>query len=177
MKTHRASGASLFKWVFLVALLVGGCGYKLVGTGRSTLPSHITSVAIPLFANQTLEPELEKDITSAVRQEFIKDGRLKVVDVGSAAALLEGRLIGYTLEPVAFDVSDRVTQYRVVISVHITFKDMVKEKVILDQRFVAREEFAVGPAISSREVAKVASRKAAAKEFAGQLLNLVLEGF
>lgn len=177
MKHYRAVGLYVLVGIFLAAQGVTGCGYSLVGTGKSVLPSHITSIAVPMFSNKTLEPELEKDITDAIRQAFIKDGRLKVLDSASANSLLEGKLESYTLDPVAFDMSDRVTQYRVVIGVYITYKDLVKDKVLLEQSFSAREEFRVTTAITSREAAKVASRRVAAKELAGQLLNLILEGF
>lgn len=177
MRYLRPTRPSIVGCTLLLAFLVGGCGYSLVGRGRSTLPRHIVSVAVPLFSNNTLEPELEKEITTAIRQAFIRDGRLKVVDMGTASAILEGSLENYTLDPVAFDVADRVTQYRVVITVHITFKDMIKDEILLNQRFSAREEFEVTSALASREAAKVASRKDAADELAGQLLNLVLEGF
>jgi outer membrane lipopolysaccharide assembly protein LptE/RlpB len=177
MRAKRAALNPILRAVVAATLLLHGCGYALVGRGKSTLPDHITSIAVPMFANQTLEPELEKDITSAVRQRFIRDGRLKVVDTAKATALIEGRLENYVLDPLAFDRSDRVTQYRVVIGVHVTVRDMVKGKVLLDQDFSAREEFEVTSAIGSREAAKVTSRQVASQELAGQLLNLILEGF
>ena len=177
MRHPRPTVRALVGGFVALALLAAGCGYSLVGTGRSVLPSHITSVAVPLFANKTLEPELEKEITNAIRQEFIRDGRLKVVDTARATSILEGRLVSYTLDPIAFDLTDRVTHYRVVIGVHITYKDLVEDKVILEQGFSAREEFRVSSTLASREAAKVESRQVAAKELAGQLLNLILEGF
>lgn len=161
----------------LATLPLYGCGYTLVGRGQSRLPAHITSVAVPLFGNQTLEPELEKDVTSALRQAFIRDGRLKVKEVKNATSVLEGLIRSYTLEAVAFDIQDRATQYRVVIGVHIVYRDLVEDKIIIDQNFSAREEFGVTEAIASREAAKVSSRQAAADELAGQLVNLILEGF
>lgn len=177
MRIQRTARDPIVRAVVVVTLLLHGCGYTLVGRGKSTLPDHITSIAIPLFTNQTLEPELEKDITSAIRQQFIRDGRLKVVDKARATAVMEGRLENYVLDPLAFDRSDRVTQYRVVIGVHVTVRDLVKNKVLLDQDFSAREEFEVTAAIGSREAAKVTSRQVASRELAGQLLNLILEGF
>lgn len=177
MRTRLSVRGPIIRAVVVAVLMLNGCGYTLVGRGQSTLPTHITSIAIPLFANQTLEPELEKDITSAVRQQFIRDGRLKVLDKAQATALLEGRLENYVLDPLAFDAADRVTQYRVVIGVHVTVRDLVNNKVLLDQDFSAREEFEVNIAIGSREAAKVTSRQVASRELAGQLLNLVLEGF
>ena len=177
MRSQRPAGSSILLGIVLAATLLNGCGYGLVGRNSSGLPAHITSVAIPIFANHTLEPEIEKEITSAIRREFIRDGRLKVVGRAEATALLEGKLENYFLDPVAFDSFDRVTQYRVVIGVHVSFKDLVKDKVLLDQNFSAREEFAVSSTIVSREAAKVTSRQVAAEELAGQLLNLVLERF
>jgi outer membrane lipopolysaccharide assembly protein LptE/RlpB len=177
MRPERAPGRTLVVGILLAILPLAGCGYNLVGRGRTKLPAHITTIAVPLFGNRTLEPELEKDVTGAVREAFIRDGRLKVVDSERAVSLLEGQLRGYTLEAVAFDIQDRVTQYRVVIGVHITYKDTVNDKVLIDQDFSAREEFQVSTAITSREAAKVSSRKVAADELAEQLVNLILEGF
>ena len=177
MRSQRSPKSPVLLGILLAVILLNGCGYGLVGRGPGGLPAHITSVAIPIFANNTLEPEIEKEITSAVRREFIQDGRLKVVAKAKATALLEGQLESYVLDPVAFDAFDRATQYRVVIGVHVSFKDLVKEKVLLDQKFSAREEFTVASTIVSREAAKVTSRQVAARELAGQLLNLILEGF
>ena len=100
-----------------------------------------------------------------------------MVDKARATAVMEGRLENYVLDPLAFDRSDRVTPYRVVIGVHVTGRDLVKNKGLLDQDFSAREEFEVTAAIGSREAAKVTSRQVASRELAGQLLNLILEGF
>ena len=38
-----------------LGLLAGGCGYSL----RGSLPSHIRTIAIPVFANKTQEPAVE----------------------------------------------------------------------------------------------------------------------
>jgi outer membrane lipopolysaccharide assembly protein LptE/RlpB len=43
-----------------LALLLAGCGYSL----RGTLPDHIRTVAVPVFANRTAEPAVENPRTS-----------------------------------------------------------------------------------------------------------------
>ena len=63
--------------------LFSGCGYHLVGTG-SSLPSHLKTISIPVFKNTSSQPEIHRELTSAVLEAFISDGRLKVAKKGNA---------------------------------------------------------------------------------------------
>ena len=63
----------------VVAMWAVGCGYHLTGTGTG-LPSHIRSIAIPIFANNSTEPEIELSLTEAVRDEFIEDNWAELYD-------------------------------------------------------------------------------------------------
>ena len=55
----------------LSALFLGGCLYGFAGGG---LPSHIKTVAVLPFDNQTPEPTLTQEINTAVREAV--EGRL-----------------------------------------------------------------------------------------------------
>jgi hypothetical protein len=44
------------------------------------LPAGAKTIAIPVFSNKTLEPIVEEELTPAVIREFMKDGRIEVVD-------------------------------------------------------------------------------------------------
>ena len=83
----------------LTSLLLAGCGY---GT-RGNLPSHIKTVAVPIFKNRTLEPGVESAITSGVVNAFSSGGRVRVVPLAEADAILEGEVVGYSLEGLAFE--------------------------------------------------------------------------
>jgi len=111
-----------------LAALVAGCGYS-VGLGGN-LPSHIKSVAVPIFVNNTQEPAIENTITAAVVSAFVNSGRLKVLPANQADSILEGVISGYNLDSIAFDPQINVTQYRLRVRVDITFRD-VRESTTL----------------------------------------------
>ena len=106
----------------VIACLVGGCGYS-VGLGGN-LPSHLKTVAVPIFVNSTQQPAVESVITAAVVNAFVTSGRLKVVSVKEADAILEGNITGYALDSIAFNSSINVTEYRLRVRVNILFRDV-----------------------------------------------------
>jgi len=106
----------------VLACLVGGCGYS-VGMGGN-LPSHIKTVAVPIFVNSTQQPAVESVITAAVINAFVTSGRLKVVSVKEADSILEGDIIGYNLDSIAFNPQINVTEYRLRVRVNILFRDV-----------------------------------------------------
>lgn len=114
---------------FLLAVLVGGCGYSLSGN----LPPHVRTVAVPIFKNRTQEPAVENVITAAVVNAFVTSGRLKVVPVAQADSILEGEITGYRLESIAFNPQINVTEYRLHVTVTIRFRDVRQEAMLWAQ--------------------------------------------
>jgi hypothetical protein len=106
----------------VLAGLVGGCGYS-VGLGGN-LPSHLKTVAVPIFVNSTQQPAVESVITAAVVNAFVTSGRLKVVSVKEADSILEGNIISYNLDSIAFNADSNVTVYRLRVRVNILFRDV-----------------------------------------------------
>ena len=105
-----------------LAGLLGGCGYS-VGLGGN-LPSHLKTVAVPIFVNSTQQPAVESVITAAVVNAFVTSGRLKVVSVKEADAILEGNIISYNLDSIAYNSQINVTEYRLRVRVNILFRDV-----------------------------------------------------
>ena len=95
-KPSRGIGYGLAALLFLSA-----CGYHLAGT-QNTLPPHLKTVAIPVFKNISTEPEIHRDLTNVIRESFITDGRLKVVDPSKADLVMRGILNYYNLRAVSF---------------------------------------------------------------------------
>ncbi len=94
-----------------VAILgLGACGYSF----RGTLPSHIHTVAVPIFLNRTQEPGVDSIITKAVVQEFSTNGRLRVVRPAEADAILDGEIMSYSVSPIAYDQVLNIQIYRLV---------------------------------------------------------------
>jgi hypothetical protein len=116
------TGAARAVAALVLAVLVGGCGYT-VGLGGN-LPSHIKTVAVPIFVNGTQQPAVENFITAAVVNAFVTSGRLKVVPVSQADSILEGEIVGYHLDAIAFNQSVNITEYRLRVRVNIKFRDV-----------------------------------------------------
>ncbi|HLF05772.1 MAG TPA: LptE family protein [Thermoplasmata archaeon] len=117
-----ASALPLFGLVWVVAL--GGCGY----TVSSTLPSHLKSLAIPTFANSTVEFGLAEDITQSLVNGFLADRRLQIVQERDANAVLRGTVAIYKNQVFGYTTTERATEYEIVVVVKIVFRDMVKNR-------------------------------------------------
>ena len=124
-------GAAHFLAGVVVAFLVAGCGYS-VGLGGN-LPSHIKTVAVPIFVNSTQQPAVEGVITAAVVNAFVTSGRLKVVSVKDADSILEGNIIGYYLDSIAYNAQINVTVYRLRVRVNILFRDIRQSTTLYKQ--------------------------------------------
>ena len=55
---------------------------------------------------------------------FVTSGRLKVVPVSQADSILEGEIVGYHLDAIAFNQSVNITEYRLRVRVNIKFRDV-----------------------------------------------------
>ncbi len=73
----------------LMAILTGGCaGYHLGPT--QSLPYR--SVAVPMFKNKTLKPQLEAQVTNAIIKRFQTDGTLRVESANDADIIITGQI-------------------------------------------------------------------------------------
>ena len=162
---------------FLVCfLLSSGCGYHLVGYG-SALPSHIRTIAVPVFKNTSTEPNIQRDATDAIRQIFIMDGRLKLVGTSKADLVLRGTLTNYLLEPKSFSGKDLAEEYIVRLGVQVEVYDRVKKKIFLDQKFTTQWDYRATSGVIDTESARFVALKEAYDDLAGQLVSIIIEQF
>ena len=158
----------------LAVALLGGCGYSL----RGNLPSHLKTVAVPTFANRTQEPGVENFLTNAVLEAFATIGRLRVVKPGEADAIMEGAVVGYTLQSIAFDPRANVRQYRLLVTMNLTFRDVRRNEVLFSQNNVQeRSDFTVAGAVSDTISREEASVRQAAVEIARAVVSRAVERF
>ena len=116
---------------FLLCISFAGCGvYTFSG---STLPSHLKTVDIPLFKNQSLKPGVAEEITAELNREVQETNLLKPVSQNSDASFL-GTVLSYDNRPYTYgskSVRDiDVSSYSVKISVEVEFLDNKKDKTI-----------------------------------------------
>jgi hypothetical protein len=158
----------------LIALVVAGCGYSM----RGNLPDHIQTVAVPVFTNRTAEPAVENFLTSAVVEAFSTNGRLRVVGPENADSLLEGEVIGYALESIAFDRQANVRQYRLVVTMNLRFRDLRRNAILFEQqRLREKADFQVLGAVSQTISREEGAVRAAAIDIARSIVSMTVERF
>ncbi|MBN1405998.1 MAG: LptE family protein [Candidatus Omnitrophica bacterium] len=126
--------------LFFLSISLSGCGY----TTHSLLPAHIKKIHIANFKNsinitqestdrniyKTYRARLELDITKAIIDKFIMDGNLKISSAEDADLVLTGELLDFDREPLRYDEADNVQQYRMVLLVSVTLKDVAQNKIM-----------------------------------------------
>lgn len=157
----------------LVALLAG-CGYSL----RSTLPPHIKTVAIPVLINRTPEPGIEDFITQALIEAMITSGRMRVVRPEQADALLEGEVVGFSVDALAFNRAANVTEYRLRIALKLALKDLRRNEVLWqEERIEEKADFRVPGQVTQTLVRENEAFRRAAVDIARAVISLAAEGF
>lgn len=163
--------------VGLTALLlaaVAGCGYSLTGT----LPDRVKTIAVPIFKNETTEPGVETVLTRAVVEAFSTSGRLRIVSLDRADSILEGEVIGYDVQSIAFDPKARIRLYRLIVTMNLRLRDVKENKLLLDQKgFRERADFQVADAVSETIAREDVALRVAAGQIARSVVTLAVERF
>jgi len=108
--------------VFLTFLTLSGCGYHFTGKGEA-FPKDVHSIYVATFVNSSKNVGLEKEISSALRSEFRRRGRVRTVNqLDQADAILSGVVRSLETDVVSVNASDEVLQFRAVLEVDMTLR-------------------------------------------------------
>jgi hypothetical protein len=135
----------------LGALVVGGaaCGYSFSGT---SLPTHIKTIAIPMFQNESLDATIASEATRGITESFVADSRLKLAREGNADCVLEGKVVGYERNVYSYSAGEVPEAYIIVVRVAVILKDRVKNRDLWsDEGLTATATF---PAVSGETVSE-----------------------
>ena len=118
---RRRFGALIIGGLLLLPAL-GGCGYQFVGEG-SLLPADARTVYVEPFVNRSREVGMDKELTSAVRSEFYRRGKLKVVDYSEGAdVILTGVIRSLESTVASVNRKDEVLQYESVLIMDVILR-------------------------------------------------------
>ena len=158
----------------LFALGLAGCGYSF----RGNLPDHIKTVAVPVFTNKTSEPAVETFLTSAVVEAYATNGRLRVVKPEQADAILDGEVVGYSVQSIAFDNQANVRVYRLIVTMNIKLRDVRRNSVLFEQQGrKEKADFQVLGAVSQTIGAEEGAVRTAARDIARSIVSLTIDRF
>jgi len=166
----------------LLALIVvlPACGYRFTSVG-GIVPEGTRTIAILSFVNSTNEPYVDVEVTKAVVDEFLADGRLKVVSSEAADLVLKGSVTKFNMTPSGYTPDNYVQSYTVSIGVDVAVEDVKNHKLIWQEKglgsvFVSSYSVTLGD-ITSTKIAKEAALKNASRDVASTLRSRLLEGF
>ncbi len=114
------------------AFALTACGYY---SFKGSLPSYIQSIAITLFDNQSPDPGVPEELNQLLRDMFIDDNTLKVVDESKANLLLSGTIQSIRLKPAVVRTGEQVAEDKLVVTVKAKCEDLKTGKKLFDESF------------------------------------------
>jgi outer membrane lipopolysaccharide assembly protein LptE/RlpB len=164
----------------ILLMAMSACGYRLSGKG-SLVPEGARTIAVPAFINSTNEPYVDLEVTKAVVDEFIADGRLRIVDVEAADLALRGIVVNYEVTALSFTADSFAQQYKVRIVVNASLEDLRAKKTLwreagIEAVFISDYKVSIGD-ITATKIAKESAIQKASQDIAWTLRSRVLEGF
>ena len=171
---RRPRRALVHLWLALALVGSAGCGYSL----RGTLPGHIRTVGVPVLKNRTAEPAVENLLTRAIVEAFSTNGRLRVVTPEQADSILEGEVVGYNVQSVAFDPGLNVRQYRLIVTLNLRYRDVQEKRVLFERQGIQeRADFRVPGGVTETIASEEAAVRTAAAEIARSIVSFTVERF
>ena len=139
IQTFRYSWQEILSWTlvhgaiaFLLIIQSEGCAYSFRG---SSVPSHIKTIAIPIFDDQSGfgEAGLREKFTNAVIARFLNDNTLQITEKNTADSIVEGVITSVKPEPSVVGGGEQVRKWRITITAKITYTDVKLHRKVWDK--------------------------------------------
>jgi pyruvate formate-lyase activating enzyme-like uncharacterized protein len=117
---------------------MSGCiSYSFTGA-----PITAKTISIDFFPNKAplINPSLSQDFTDAMRDKFVNQTKLELVDL-NAELEVSGEIVDYRTTAVAIQGNDQAALNRLTITVHVKFTNTLKKAESFDQRFSSYEDY------------------------------------
>jgi outer membrane lipopolysaccharide assembly protein LptE/RlpB len=168
--------ASCLVSLFLI-VYQAGCGYHFIGA-KSDYLAGIETVAVPYWANKSFEPGLERALTHAVVDEFVKSSILDVVSEDEADAVLRGAIASFREYIISYNEDDRALEYRIIAEVEVSLEERASGKTLWRNRSIFQtEEYETSSDITVTEANKDGAITKLAKDIAERVHDYVIEEF
>jgi outer membrane lipopolysaccharide assembly protein LptE/RlpB len=152
--------------------LTVSCGYHL-GAGPVS-PAKFGAVAVPIFVNESKEPNIQAVVTNAIILKLNQAGVL-VVDVDQADKILEGRILSYKNTSVARTVASTVSEYRLSAKISLVLKDRTGQSLYHNPSAQLREEYFASVILEQNEKAEAEAQQRGAIDFAEDQVRHMLD--
>lgn len=159
------------RWIALGSMLFLACGpYSFSG---SAFP-HLKSIAIPLFQDNTAEFGVKEELTDALVRSFTQENSLKIADRRNADSILMGTIVAINDQAGSITRDERVNEIQVHLLVEIKYEDLVKRKVVWEDRISQFGTYTPGAGEKSTREAAISE---AIAKISTEVLNRTVSGW
>jgi len=141
-----------FSLLCLVSAWLAGCASYHLGAVNGAMAGE-KSVEVFPFNNQTMQPRLGDALTQALRERLQTDGTYHLATHGAGDIIVTGVIRLYARESLGSSSTDVATpvDYRVGATVHVTVRDRVSGRLILDKDVNGHTLVSIGNDLASAE--------------------------
>ena len=152
----------------LPLLVVVAACWSPYGFAGGGLPANIKTVAVLPFDNETATPDLQRDVTEALRKQLAGKLGLREAAENRANAVVRGTILRYDLDiPIGFSADPKratTARRKLQITVDVSIIDQSSGKPLLERRgMIAEGEYA--------ESAELAGRKQAIEKLVDEIVR------
>jgi Lipopolysaccharide-assembly len=126
--------------LLVMTILSAGCGvYSFTG---ASIPPGAKTISVQYFPNhaQLVEPTLSANFTDALRDIFVNQTTLNMVDRNGDLAL-EGEIVDYKTTPVAIQGNQTAALNRLTITVNVRFVNKIEPDKNFEQKFTQYKDY------------------------------------
>ena len=152
---------------------VSGCGYRLASKKLNN--GNGQTLAIPAFTNRTTTYRLEQRLTEAVRREFIRRTRFKVVPGETGDVVVAGEVLSFNAIPIIFNQEGRGSAYSILVDLNVRLTDSKTGAALFqNERWTFRDVFELAQNSAEFVPEDTAAIDRLARRFASSLVASVL---
>ena len=161
--------------ICVAAVLSAGCAGYHLGPVNPNVVAGEKSIEISPFNNLTLQPRLGDAVTQALRERMQADVTYRLATRGPGDIVVTGVITSYRRQGVSFLRTDVTTaeDYRVELTAHVTARDRVTGRVLLDKNVNGYTLVQVGTDLTDAERQ---SLPLLAEDLARNITELLTEG-
>ncbi len=140
-RRHRLQYACrLFVAVALILAALTGCSHYGFSASVRT---HISSVAIPVLENETVEFAVDQGLTDALIEEFSDDNSLSIVGEDEAESILRGTIVRYSRPVLSYDAGGNPREYKVSIVAKLSYEDLTSSTIMWEDEIMGWAVYSV----------------------------------
>jgi hypothetical protein len=175
VKHFLLPGAVRIAFLSFVALLAGCLGYT-VGPVQPTYMRGIHKVAVPVFKNSTIAPDVEALATTTVIKQIQQDGTYEIVGADRADAIVEGAIESVHRQKARALLGNVLasSEFNVQVMLHIRILRPNSQEVLGQRDFTGQSSFFVGNDVASQERQAI---PLAVEDAAIQFVSFLSEGW